>query len=123
VTKPTQIRWSWRVLPAKVRTLYGSDARGMLDKGPVDDVGYGMYVRCQDIVEVAEARQRRVKCRHCGNVIRRQQGEWVEYWGGGERVGGEDEELTCDQCGWQVTRFTASQLCAISRRSSSIRQS
>jgi hypothetical protein len=27
----------------------------------------------------------------------------VDYWGGGERVGGEDEELTCDQCGWQVT--------------------
>jgi ribosomal protein L37AE/L43A len=103
MTKPTQIRWSRRVLPAKIRRLYESDAQGMLDQDLLDDVGYGIYVRCRDILEVSEARQGRVKCQSCGNVIQRQQGEWVEYWGGGVLVGGENEELTCDQCGWQVT--------------------
>jgi hypothetical protein len=103
MTRPTPIRWSRRVLPAKIRRLYESDAQGLLDEELLDDVGYGMYVRCRDILEVSEAKQGRVKCRGCGHVIQRRGGEWVDYWGGGERVGGEDEVLACDRCGWQVT--------------------
>jgi hypothetical protein len=76
VTSPTQIRWSRRVLPAKIRRLYESDAQGMLDVELLDDVGYAIYVRCRDILEVSEARQGRVKCKRCGHVIQRQQGEW-----------------------------------------------
>ena len=71
-TKPTRIRWASRVDPLKIRQLYASDAQSMLDEEPLDDVGYGIYVRCQEMLEVAEAFRGWVKCRECGNVILRQ---------------------------------------------------
>jgi len=47
----TMIRESRRVPRHKIRRLYESDARGMLDEELLDDVGYGIYARCQDIIE------------------------------------------------------------------------
>ena len=47
----TMIRESRRVPRHKIRRLYESDARGMLDEELLDDVGYGIYARCQDIID------------------------------------------------------------------------
>ena len=90
---PIRIRWAERVPPHKIRRLYESDARGLLDEELLDDVGYGIYERCQDIIELREAQRGRVKCRNCGSIILRQ------------TVNGEfdsTEVLKCDQCSWQI---------------------
>jgi hypothetical protein len=96
-------RWSRRVDPLKIRRLYESDARGMLDRELLDDVGYGIYCRCQDMIEVSEAWRGRVRCWGCGNVLHRRQGKLVAYAAHGPtRIGGNEEMLTCDRCGWQI---------------------
>jgi hypothetical protein len=92
----TKVRWSRRVAADKIRRLYESDARGMLDEDLLDDVGYGIYVRCRDLVEVAEAWRGRVKCRACGNAILRQ---GVDVG----PVGDKAEVLACDRCAWRIT--------------------
>ena len=96
--------WSRRVKPIKIRQLYESDARGMLDQELLDDVGYGIYARCQDLIEVSEAWRGRVKCWGCGKIIVRQQGQIIEYHGHGPTLtGGKTEVLKCDCCSWQIT--------------------
>jgi hypothetical protein len=97
-------RWARRVDPNRIRRLYESDAQGMLDQDLLNDVGYGLYVRCQDLIEVSEAWRGRVTCRNCGHVIARRQGKIVEYHGHGPTlIGGKAERLTCDRCSWQIT--------------------
>jgi hypothetical protein len=97
-------RWARRVSPDKIRMLYESDARGMVDVDLLDDVGYGIYVRCRDLLEVSEAWRGRVKCWACGSIVLRRQGTIVEYSGhGATRISGKDEVLTCDQCGWRIS--------------------
>jgi hypothetical protein len=68
----------------------------MLDQDLLDDVGYGIYARCQALIDVVEAFGGWVKCRECGNVILRQ-GANVGP------VGDKAEVLTCDRCAWQTT--------------------
>jgi ribosomal protein L37AE/L43A len=102
--KLTRHRWASRVDPRKIRRLYRSDAEGMLDEDLLDDVGYGIYVRCQALLEVAAAWRGRVKCWQCGNAIHRRQGKMVGYTGHGPTlIGGQGEVLQCDRCGWQIT--------------------
>ncbi len=103
-TNSSKIHWSRRVSRDKIRRLYESDARGMLDEELLDDVGYGIYARCEDMLEVAEADRGRVKCRNCGNIIVRQEGEEAEHPGVGIVLGGgEAEMLECEQCSWHIT--------------------
>jgi hypothetical protein len=88
-----KVRWSGKVAPHKIRRLYDCDARGMLDEDLLNDVGYGIYACCRDIVELAEARRGRINCRKCGNIIVRQ------------RVNGEfdnSEVLRCNGCSWEI---------------------
>jgi hypothetical protein len=80
-----KFHWAPRVARQKVRRLYESDARGLLD-----EVGHAIYTRCCDMIEVFGAQNGRVACRECGAIILR--GNWDKA-----RV------LTCEQCGWQVT--------------------
>ena len=97
-------RWARRVDPVKVRRLYQGDAQGMLDVALLDDVGYGIYARCQAMLEVAAAWRGQVTCWGCGTVVPRRQGRAVVYAGHGPiRVGGKAEALHCDACGWQTT--------------------
>jgi hypothetical protein len=89
--------------PRKIHRLYESDAQGMLDRDLLDDVGYGIYSRCRDLLEVAEAWRGRVKCWGCDTVIQRRQGKVVAYTGHGPtRIGGDEERLACEGCGWQI---------------------
>ena len=93
-----EIRWPPRVQKIKLRRLYEADAQGIVDTELIDDVGITLFVRCQAILEVAEAKAGRVRCPRCARqgqtmVIER------EHQPGDAR----DEVLTCPQCGWQIT--------------------
>jgi len=81
------------VSPHKIRRLYESDAHGMLDEDLLNAVGYGLYVCCQESLELGEATRGRVKCRHCGNIIVRQlvNGQFDD-----------SEILRCSACGWEI---------------------
>jgi hypothetical protein len=56
VVSGDKFHWARRVARDKVRRLYESDAQGRLDVELLDDVGYGFYVRCRDMFQVAQAR-------------------------------------------------------------------
>ncbi len=94
----SEIRWPPRVPQHKLRRLYEADAQGIVDTELIDDVGITLFVRCQAILEVAEAKEGRVKCPRCArqgetSLIRR------EHRPGDAR----DEVLACPRCGWQIT--------------------
>jgi DNA-directed RNA polymerase subunit M/transcription elongation factor TFIIS len=94
----SEIRWPPRVPKSKLRRLYEADAQGIVDSELIDDVGITLLVRCQAILEVAEAKEGRVKCPRCAR-----QGETTILQR--ERRPGDprDEVLACPQCGWQIT--------------------
>ena len=102
--RSARIRWSPRVPPHLIRRLYESDARGLLDEDLLNEVGFGMYARCADMLDIYEAERGQVKCRACRHVIQRRRGKRVERYGIGDVLeDGEAERLRCRQCGWQVT--------------------
>ncbi len=80
------IRWAPRLKPALLRRLYESDAAGRSDESLVDEVGIGLFARC-------EAIQRATKrlCPVCGGRL---EGAWDS---------GRDRRLACSACGWQST--------------------
>jgi hypothetical protein len=83
------VHWAPRIRPDKIRRLYQLDAQGLLDESLIDEVGYGLYSRCQSILQVADAMAGRVHCPHCDTIIQR-------------RSSDPREELCCPQCGWQT---------------------
>jgi len=91
----TKIRWAKRVEPQKIRRLYESDAQGMLDVELLDDVGYGFYICCRELLELGEAIRGRIKCRNCGATIVRQTVD-------GKFSRDPMELLTCAECSWQI---------------------
>ena len=92
----TKIRWAKRVEPQKIRWLYESDAQEMLDEELLDDVGYGCYVCCRELLELGEAIRGRIKCRNCGAIIVRQTVD-------GKFSRDPEELITCAECSWQIT--------------------
>lgn len=93
-----EIAWAPRVPKNAIRRLYLSDAQGLLDEELVEKVGIALYLRCEAILEVAEAKQGRVKCRRC---YRRGQETLIER----QHAKGQSREqaIVCPVCGWQVT--------------------
>ena len=99
-----KIRWSERVDPIDIRRLYESDAIGRLDEDLLNEVGFGIYARCVDMLEVSDAFKGTVTCRVCGNRIRRKRGKMVkDHHGQVHREGGEREMLGCGRCGWRIS--------------------
>ena len=96
VNTSPKIRWARRVEPQKIRRLYESDAQGMLDQELLDDVGYGFYVCCQELLELGQAVRGRIKCRNCGAIIVRKTVD-------GKFSRDPTELLRCDRCSWQIT--------------------
>jgi hypothetical protein len=102
-TVTTRIRWSPRVPPHQIRRLYENDAQGILDEELLNEVGHALYVRCQDMLEIAEALRGHVKCRNRGYLIERRQGRLVKRAGRPElREGGLNEVLKCSRCSWRI---------------------
>ncbi len=82
-------RWARRVEQEKIRRLYETDARGIVDEELIDDVGYAMLARCESILIATEAHLGRAACMGCRRII--------------EHNGKPDAELACAACGWQTT--------------------
>ena len=86
------VRWAPRVPPHKIRRLYETDARGIVDAEQIDAVGFALYARCQSIVRVTEAHHGRVPCPRCGASVPRP-----------EPVRVRRQVLRCAACGWATT--------------------
>ena len=89
------VRWARPVRQDKVRRLYETDARGIMDEELIDDVGCALYLRCRSILAVTEAAQGRVACPRCSESISR-----VEK---GNSAPSLAERLCCIGCGWHAT--------------------
>ena len=93
-----EIEWAPRVPKHKIRRLYESDARGLLDEDLLEDVGSMLFQRCQSILTVADAQKGIVHCPRCErqgltSLIERQH----------THSDPRDQLLVCSRCGWQVT--------------------
>lgn len=95
---PSSLNWSKRVPLEKIKRLYASDARGLLDSELLDQVGHDLYRRCSDIFEFWRACNGEVTCRQCGQILKRR-GHVADT------KGDLKETLRC-RCGWRLTRAT-----------------
>ena len=59
-----EIRWSPRLPKHKLRRLYEQDALGITDEELLEEVGWGLYMRCRDILAIQRA-EREVRCARC----------------------------------------------------------
>jgi len=96
----SEIQWSPRVPKRKIRRLYESDAKGLLDDELLDDVGITLLLRCRDILIIDEAKHGRVKCPRCA---KQRQHTIIERPPGTGKGDARDQVLTCPNCGWQIT--------------------
>ena len=103
----SEIRWPPRVSQAKLRRLYQADAQGIVDRALIDDVGITLLLRCQAILDVAEAKQGRVKCPRCARSASLAPKEGLREPTVIQRHpapgDARDELLTCPVCDWQIT--------------------
>lgn len=93
-----EIEWARRVPKSKIRRLYESEARGLLDEDLLEDIGTLLLQRCKSILLVAEAQKGTV---HCPRCERQGQASLIErrHTSGDPR----DQLLVCPSCGWQAT--------------------
>jgi hypothetical protein len=84
-----RVRWAPKLPVAKVVRLYEADAKLLRDDALVDDVGWRLHARCQDLVLVTDSK---VVCPDCGTTFAV---PWI----------GEPPERTsvCPGCGWSIT--------------------
>jgi hypothetical protein len=83
-------RWAPKVPKARISLLYERDAQGIIDTDLIDEVGWGLWERCDSILIVTAAHHGHVLCPGCGTGIERQN-PWSE-----------DEIVECGKCGWQI---------------------
>jgi hypothetical protein len=83
-------RWARRVEQEKIRRLYETDARGIVDEELIDDVGYAMLARCESILIATRAHAGDVMCKGCRANIKRIESSVAAL-------------LQCDACGWTST--------------------
>jgi len=95
VNDRADITWAHKVSLAKIQLLYKREAQGLCDDELIDEVGLGLYYRCESILEYTEAVERgRVKCKRCAlrgkaNFIHRESMKPGEL-------------LKCPVCAWQI---------------------
>ena len=93
-----EVQWTRRLSKGKLRRLYESDAKGLLDEDLLNDVGMTLFCRCEDILTVTEAKKGRVKCPRCERL-------GVDTIVMRSRIKGNRsaEIITCDRCRWSIT--------------------
>jgi len=84
--KPT---WAPKLSPDKIKKLYEQDAKGIYDDELVDDVGYGLYARCDSMIMVTAVNVGHPLCFVCRTEIP------YSY----------DKAFVCvcPKCGWTIT--------------------
>jgi hypothetical protein len=87
--KPLLPEWAPRISQEKIYRFYENDAQGIYDEELIDEVGFGLWSRCQSFIEACEAVKGRVRCPSCGNIVThtRQKGEI----------------LHCTHCAWELS--------------------
>lgn len=85
-----EIRWAPKVPRHKIRRLYETDAKRIIDEELIDEVAYAFYARCKSILTVTRASKGKVRCLSCGNIILRETYE-------------KEQILKCDNCSWEIT--------------------
>lgn len=86
-------RWAPRVPMDRIRRLYESVARGLVDDDLLADVGFRLYLRCKSILVVRDIyERRRLPCPACGQTVRL--GDASQTWDEGEQW------LRCEICQW-----------------------
>ena len=84
-----RIRWAPKVRVESIVRLYSADAELRHDDELVDDVGWRLLARAQDVLLVSDSK---VVCPECGRTFGV---AWI-----GEP---EDRESSCPECGWAIT--------------------
>ena len=79
--------WAPPLTQREIYRLYVTDARGIIDEGLINDVGYGLYARCESILIATQAYRGRVTCPRCTQIIHHNHAP--------------DAQLVCSQCSWQ----------------------
>jgi hypothetical protein len=82
------VRWAPRLRPDRIRRLYETDARGIVDEELIDEVAYALYSRCDSILTVTESIWGKTKCPRCAFMI----------------APAEEDQLRCPQCAWLASR-------------------
>ena len=82
-------KWASKVSPEKIKKLYEQDAKGIYDEELVDDVGIGLYARCDSMLLVTSANLGHPLCFVCRTEMPH------EYQ--------KDFLLICPECGWSIT--------------------
>ena len=83
------VRWAPKLPVAMIVRLYTADAEMRPDDELVDDVGWRLLARCQDVLLVTDGRG---ICPDCGTTF---DVPWI---------GQPDERVsTCPKCGWSIT--------------------
>lgn len=85
------LQWAPKIPRWKIRQLYETDARGIVDAERIDDVGWALWGRCDSILTVTAAHYGQVRCPACGAGIVR------------EHAWAKDERVSCPACAWEVS--------------------
>lgn len=89
-----EINWAPRISPEKIRRVYESESKGLLDLDLLEKVGYSLLARCKDILEVSDAISGKIHCRRCG---------WIIMRSSMHKPDEDDETLRCLKCSWEIT--------------------
>jgi hypothetical protein len=82
------VRWAPKLPVARIVRLYEADARGIRDDDLLDDVGWRLVARCQDVLLVSDSK---VACPDCGTTF------------GVPWIGEPDDRVAaCPACGWSI---------------------
>jgi hypothetical protein len=81
------VRWAPRLRPERLRRLYESYARGIVDEELIDDVACTLYARCESILTVTESIWGKTRCPRCASMITPSDGRL----------------LLCAECNWQAS--------------------
>ena len=87
----SRVRWAPKLPVAMIARLYEADAKLLRDDELVDDVGWRLLARCQDVLLVTDSK---VVCPDCGTTF---DVPWIGE--PGERTS------TCLGCGWSITAW------------------
>lgn len=84
--------WAPRVKPYRIRRLYEMDALGACDEELLDQVGWGLFARCQSFLEADAAVKGQVRCPRCAAVV--------------SHNGIYRQVLRCSACSWECPLHT-----------------